>query len=216
MQVCLILVFKIRQIGLHKNLISVKCKFWMRVEAWRLLLFNVLVSQQALGKVNINVFHSQQARRGTNYKLYIEHWYVYETRRMFEQLWKLCSGMLLWPFPPLPPCGRLFPFWCWWHQCGWMYQNMWRSWFHACGTQVGLLDNLDTTCVLTPRDRQFCHCGNVEPPTEFIRGWDMCGTACPPTPMSPPPDLGIVEACGTSLHTMVSFILMNFSSTCTP
>ena len=55
------------------------------------------------------------------------------------------------------------------------------------------------------RDRQFCHCGNVEPPLEFVRGWDMCGTSCPPTPMSPPPQLGIVENCGTSLHTMVSF-----------
>ena len=62
-----------------------------------------------------------------------------------------------------------------------------------------------TRSILNFRDRQFCHCGNVEPPTEFIRGWDMCGTACPPTPMSPPPDLGIVEDCGTSLHTMVSF-----------
>ena len=67
----------------------------MRVTAWRVLLIRFLLSQKALGQVKINVFHSQQARRGTNYKLYIEHWYVYETRRMFEQLWKLCSGMLL-------------------------------------------------------------------------------------------------------------------------
>ena len=97
-----------------------------------------------------------------------------------------------------------------------MYQNMRRSRFHACRTQVGLLKNLHCRSILNFRDRQFCHCGNVEPPTEFMVGWDMCGTACPPTPMSPPPDLGIVEACGTSLHTMVSFIWMNFSSTCTP
>ena len=64
---------------------------------------------------------------------------------------------------------------------------------------------LNSIKIEIPRDRQFCHCGNVEPPLEFVRGWDMCGTSCPPTPMSPPPYLGIVENCGTSLHTMVSF-----------
>ena len=63
----------------------------------------------------------------------------------------------------------------------------------------------DIRSILIIRDRQFCHCGNVEPPSELMVAWDMCGTSCPPTPMSPPPDLGIVENCGTSLHTMVSF-----------
>ena len=57
-----------------------------------------------------------------------------------------------------------------------------------------------TTCVLILRDRQFCHCGNVEPPTEFSVDLDKCGTSCSPTPN----DLEIDEACGTTLHTMVS------------
>ena len=111
----------------------------------------------------LNFISSQQARRGTDYELYVELWYVYETRRMLEQLWKLCSGMLLWPFPASPTCGRLFPFWCWWHQCGWMYQRMRWSRLHACGTQVRNLNNLHCKSILSFRDRQFCHCGSVEP-----------------------------------------------------
>ena len=55
-------------------------------------------------------------------------------------------------------------------------------------------------CTFCLRDRQFCHCGNVEPPTEFKVDLEKCGTSCPTTSN----DLGIVEACGTTLHTMVS------------
>ena len=153
-----------------------------------------------------NVFLSQQARRGTNYELYINNGHVYETRRMLEQLWKLYFGMLLRSFPASPSFWRFFPFWKWRHQPGWVHQRMWRSWFHACWAQVRLCWTQIKIEIL--RDRQFCHCGNVEPPLEFVRGWDMCGTSCPPTPMSPPPELGFVENCGTSLHTMVSFHLL--------
>ena len=57
---------------------------------------------------------------------------------------------------------------------------------------------ISTFCI---RDRQFCHCGNVEPPTEFKVDLEKCGTSCPKTPN----DLGIVDPCGTTLHTMVSY-----------
>ena len=85
-----------------------------------------------------NVFLSQQARRGTNYELYINNGHVYETRRMLEQLWKLYFGMLLRSFPASPSFWRFFPFWKWRHQPGWVHQRMWRSWFHACWAQVRL------------------------------------------------------------------------------
>ena len=57
---------------------------------------------------------------------------------------------------------------------------------------------ISTFCI---RDRQFCHCGNVEPPTEFKVDLGKCGTSCPKISN----DLGIVDPCGTTLHTMVSY-----------
>ena len=72
--------------------------------------------------------------------------------------------------------------------------------FMLAGLRFSLSENLsDVFFVL--RDRQFCHCGNVEPPTEFKVDLEKCGTSCPKTPN----DLGIVDPCGTTLHTMVSY-----------
>ena len=53
------------------------------------------VSEERARPSEIIFFSSQQARRGTDYKLYVDNWHVYETQRVLKQLWKLYPGMLL-------------------------------------------------------------------------------------------------------------------------
>ena len=86
-------------------------------------------------------FPPQQARRSTDYKLRFEHRHLCEPRWMLKLFCKLCTRMLLssLSIPTSSSYGKTHPFQCWqYYQCGWMYKSMWRSWFHACGTQVGL------------------------------------------------------------------------------
>ena len=156
---------------------------------------------------------SQQARRGSNYQLSVDNRLLQETWRVHEQLWGLHSGMLLRPLSTSSSWGENYYFWRprRRYKRGGVYQSMWRGWLLARRTPVRPSGGIGFLCIaksaldLVFRDRQFCHCGNVEPPTEFKRGdWNKCGTSCPPTPMSPPADLGIVDNCGTTLHTMAS------------
>ena len=83
---------------------------------------------------------------------------------------------------------------------------MWGRWLHAGRTQV------DTSNELLHhfhfRDRQFCYCGNVEPPVGFSVGLEMCGEECPPsewteTYSADPWAMTMYEPCGTTHYTMV-------------
>ena len=87
-------------------------------------------------------FPPQQARRSTDYELRFELRHLCETRRMLKLFCKLCTRMLLssLSIPTSSSYGKTNPFQCWqYYQCGWMYKSMWRSWFHACWTQVSFL-----------------------------------------------------------------------------
>ena len=58
------------------------------------------------------------------------------------------------------------------------------------------------------RDRQYCHCGNVEPPIDLNVSPSMCGDECPPSEWSEtssedPWATTMFEPCGTTHYTMV-------------
>ena len=90
-------------------------------------------------------FPPQQARRSTDYKLRFEHRHLCEPRWMLKLFCKLCTRMLLssLSIPTSSSYGKTHPFQCWqYHQCGWMYKSLRRSWFHACWTQVSLSEKI--------------------------------------------------------------------------
>ena len=58
------------------------------------------------------------------------------------------------------------------------------------------------------RDRQYCHCGSVEPPIDLSVGYEMCGDECPPSEWTQeysadPWAMTMYEPCGKSHYTMV-------------
>ena len=84
---------------------------------------------------------------------------------------------------------------------------MWRRWLHVGRAEVDISHkNLST--IFNSRDRQFCHCGSVEPPIGSSVGWEMCGEECPPsewteTHSADPWAMTMYEPCGKSHYTMV-------------
>ena len=83
---------------------------------------------------------------------------------------------------------------------------MWGRWLHVGRTQVDISNELLHHFHF--RDRQFCYCGNVEPPVGFSVGLEMCGEECPPsewtdTYSADPWAMTMYEPCGKTHYTMV-------------